>query len=682
MGREFVSLARRAEECGLLVAGTNVPLTLQRTLMPRGTIDQAIVTGLSISTNQSLVSFLQDTIQACGQLVLRRRGGTVDLRHVERAVVIADAAALVGGLAAQRALRQRDDEPLARAAARTAGFWTAATGTAGVIVGGVERWLPAGSRGRRRSTLALLATTGALAAVGELGRRRRARLDAAQEADDADGDAAPRANTPKETARALAFGVGVSAGTAALGTLERRAADRIAHGVSRVLPGTPAHWRPVGQAVTLGAVTMAGRAVTQRAFSRVEARQGAVETAFDVAPPLGLLSGSHESHVPYATLSLQGRRFVWMTTHVDVVEQVMQEPVAAQPIRAYVGLDSAPSEAERVALALRELDRTNAFDRDWIMVVSPTGTGYVNYAAVSALEFLARGNCATVAMQYAARPSVLALRRVAEGRAHMRLLLDGIRARVQARPAGTRPKIVLFGESLGAWTSQDPFVGRGVQGLVDAGVDHAIWIGTPHFSKWKDQVLASNGTGPDSGAVGVFNHIDEYRTLDDAARRVLRYVMITHHDDGVALFGPELAIQSPRWLGTPSTRPSSVPKGMRWMPTTTFFQVLVDMKNSANVVPGVFDAKGHDYRADLLPFFHEVLGFDASPAQLDAIGTWLEHREKQRVEWVRAHGDAGRSLAVTVLERLMEQERAAGRDADGALLRLVRDVAEAEPVVP
>ena len=84
--------------------------------------------------------------------------------------------------------------------------------------------------------------------------------------------------------------------------------------------------------------------------------------------------------------------------------------------------------------------------------------------------------------------------------------------------------------------------------------------------------------------------------------------MITHHDDGVALFGPELAIQAPEWLGPPETRPAPVPKGMRWMPTTTFFQVLVDMKNSANVVPGVFAAKGHDYRADLLPFFHAVLG--------------------------------------------------------------------------
>jgi hypothetical protein len=46
--------------------------------------------------------------------------------------------------------------------------------------------------------------------------------------------------------------------------------------------------------------------------------------------------------------------------------------------------------------------------------------------------------------------------------------------------------------------------------------------------------------------------------------------------------------------------------------------VLVDMKNAANVVPGVFAAKGHDYRADLLPFFHAVLGLDATRSQFAA----------------------------------------------------------------
>ena len=74
------------------------------------------------------------------------------------------------------------------------------------------------------------------------------------------------------------------------------------------------------------------------------------------------------------------------------------------------------------------------------------------------------------------------------------------------------------------------------------------------------------------------------------------------------------------------------------MPTTAFFQVLVDMKNSANVVPGKFAAKGHDYRGDLLPFFHCTLGFDATGEQLDRIGTWLELEELQRSEWMCLNG--------------------------------------------
>ena len=113
--------------------------------------------------------------------------------------------------------------------------------------------------------------------------------------------------------------------------------------------------------------------------------------------------------------------------------------------------------------------------------------------------------------------------------------------------------------------------------------------------------------------------------------------MITHYDDGVGVFGPELAIQAPEWLGDPRTRHASVPKGMRWMPTTTFFQVLVDMKNAANVVPGVFAAKGHDYRADLLPFFHAVLGLQATTSSLTDTRR-LEERELFRSQWVKKHG--------------------------------------------
>ena len=89
-----------------------------------------------------------------------------------------------------------------------------------------------------------------------------------------------------------------------------------------------------------------------------------------------------------------------------MIEKVMGED-ARDPIRVYVGLASADAEDARVDLAMQELERTGAFDRAWLLIDAPTGTGYVNYAAVSTIEMLARGDCATVAMQYAARVVIL-----------------------------------------------------------------------------------------------------------------------------------------------------------------------------------------------------------------------------------------------------------------------------------
>ena len=51
-------------------------------------------------------------------------------------------------------------------------------------------------------------------------------------------------------------------------------------------------------------------------------------------------------------------------------------------------LESADTEETRVALALTELDRVDAWSREWLMIVLPTGTGYVNYVAASVLEML------------------------------------------------------------------------------------------------------------------------------------------------------------------------------------------------------------------------------------------------------------------------------------------------------
>ena len=457
---------------------------------------------------------------------------------------------------------------------------------------------------------------------------------------------------------------------------ERVLADRVAWVASKVLPVSEEVARPLGHAVALATLGSATRFLIEHVLGGIEHKETSVEAAFDIPPPNPYVSGSAVSKVSFDSLSKQGRRYVWTVTSPEKIREIMTEDVAVPPIRVYAGLSSADTEEARVSLVLDELERTGAFERSWLLVASPTGTGYVNYAAVTALELLARGDCATVAMQYAARPSVLSLDRVHEGRAQATMLLDALNARLVRIPEGQRPKFVLFGESLGAWTSQDPFVDRGTQGLVDTGIDHAIWIGTPHFSKWKEQVLFDGRSDVDPSIVRVFSNISEWHALEPEERAGIRYLMITHHDDGVALFGPELGIQAPDWLGPPATRPVQVPKGMRWMPSTTFFQVLVDMKNSANVVPGQFAAKGHDYRSDLLPFFDAVLGFDATGTQLDAIAEWLELEELQRSQWITEHGATGKSLAATVIERALSDLHEQGMDRDDHLARIVRDIAD------
>jgi uncharacterized membrane protein len=421
-----------------------------------------------------------------------------------------------------------------------------------------------------------------------------------------------------------------------------------------VLPGNESLWRPLGHAASLAAISAGIRLLIEKGFGLIETKEEAVEPSFDLPPLLPELSGSLESVVDYDSMSKQGRRYVWNAQAAAMISKVMGED-AIDAIRAYVGLESAETEEERVALAMAELERTNAFDRDWLMIDLPTGTGYVNYAAVSVLEMLSRGNCATIAMQYAARPSPLSLDRVSEGRKQARLLIDAISERLRTMPAERRPKVLLFGESLGAWTSQDAFLDQGTRGLVDAGIDYAIWIGTPNFSQWKEQVLRDERPDVVPELIGVFNDISEWEATPADQRDRMRYVMITHDNDGVARFGPALMIQAPEWLQDPEQRWARIPKGMRWVPNSTFFQVLVDMKNSANVVPGVFAGSGHDYRADLLPFFRAVLGFSVSDEQVERLGKWLEDRELLRSSWVERHGHADTSLAASLLTTWMRE---------------------------
>jgi uncharacterized membrane protein len=649
------AMSRRAEATGAGVAAGAVPYTFQRTLMTRSNLDQALTTGLSYAITQALVSALQAAIQSGALLATRASGGDNQGRRWSRNTILLDLAAFGAGVLAQRLLEQRQGESLYRATGRTAGQMIAVTGAAGAATGVIDEATGLGSQWSSRA--AFVGSTAVAAGQREWSRRRKEAMLDEQEME------------PSEISgiRSLAMGGAVGAGAVAVGAVESFIATQVSRVIARVLPGGEALWRPAGHLASLWGLVSAGRVAAQRVFRMIEGQQFAVEPAIDMPPLQPEVSGGPGSLVDFHTLAKMGRRFVWTVRGPEIIEEVTGEPAKADPIRVYVGLESARTERERVELAIAELERTGAFDRSWLMITTPTGTGYGNYAAAGALEFLSLGDCANVVMQYGARPSPISLDRVSEGRTQVRMLIDAIAEKLAERPADQRPEVVMFGESLGAWSSQDAFLDQGTQGLVDAGIDHAIWIGTPMESKWKEQVLRDEGPEIDRGLIGVFNDIGEWDALPEDERERIRYVMITHYNDGVAVFGPGLAVQSPEWLGDPETRPPTVPRSQRWIPVTTFIQALIDNKNAARVVPGVFNADGHDYRADLVPFFSAVLGFDASSERQAAIIAALETEESRRTRWITERGKVGQSMAAVVLDRVREQDP----DAFAAAVRSV-----------
>ncbi|MBM3660169.1 MAG: hypothetical protein FJW95_11820 [Actinobacteria bacterium] len=672
-----VTLLKPAGRAGRLVALADLPFTFERTLMPRATSDQAIITGLSFSINTAIAELVQESVQALSWVA----AGRADRSTRHRTTLGLDAVAMVAGLATQALVPLSHREPLTRAGVRTGGYWLAQSGAAGAVSVGLVEIAQAKRAGRSRWFPAAVAAAGAAVMGVEVARRLKGQGAASVAAGASDAVEAVNATVDvpgpeDQRLKALGMGLGTAAALTGVGIVEHKVADAVGAAVARVLPGHEAMWRPVGHLATLAALGYGAKTMVERTLGKIEHGETGFEAAFDIPPPNPLLSGSHESLVDFSTLSRQGRRFVWTVTTREQIEAVLGEPAREEPIRAYVGLASAGGDDEaRVKLLIDELDRTGAFDRGWLMIMCPTGSGYLNYAASGAFEVLTRGDCATCSIQYSARPSVLSLDRVRYGRRAYRAFFAALGERLARIPEGERPKVVLFGESLGSWASQDAFKDRGTNGLEETGIDYAIWIGTPYFSKWKERVLFDARADVDPSTIAVVSGIGEWEALAPAARERARYVMVTHHNDGVALFGPPLAIQEPSWLADREQRAVEVPAGMTWMPTTTFLQVLVDMKNSTNVTAGTFDDTGHDYRGSLVPMFDAVLRIGAAAGQLDALQQFLEDRELQRTRWIDEHGGLGESMAARVVEVLYREARERGEDPDARLQEVVARIA-------
>jgi uncharacterized membrane protein len=670
-----MDLETAAQRAGSVLAGGNTPertaaLALAATvgtsfgpgLLPRPGLDQALATGIIGATQHGLVMTSQSACAALARRFVADDGtpsGRVRSFATEAAVNVGLA---VAGAAAVRLLAPRPGEPMRRALLRTAGRRATLVGLAGAALSAIAA--ADAAVGGRRPGLRVLAAGGGLLAGTALAGWQIHRYHAGEEAEadrlapatdplTGEAAAAPAHQAAPErlplppVAKSLLLGAAVSAGLHGMAVAEGVSARGLAAGLRRAVPGARPVAGMVGHAAALGATVTGLVLAVEYLDRRAEAGGSAIDAAYTTPPDVETVSGGPASAVAWPSLGREGVRFVNLALTREEIADVTGAPIAQvkAPVRAFAGLASGPTVDVRVDLVMEDLARLGAFERSVLCVASPTGSGYVNYVAIETLEYLTRGDCATVALQYSLRPSFLSLDRVAMGREQNRALLHALEWRLRALPEGQRPRLVGFGESLGAHTMQDAFLHEGVSGLHRVGMDRALFLGTPAGSKWAKQWRLQPDKADPDGEVAEVASYEEWLALlpDDRARR--RYVLLSHHEDPITRFEPALIVQQPGWLGPVAARPPGISRLASWYPLTTFVLTLMDVKNAMNVTPGTFFARGHDYRADLARMVSEAYGLPAGDDEMLAIERALRRRE---AEW------AQRRLVAEQLRRAKE----------------------------
>lgn len=323
------------------------------------------------------------------------------------------------------------------------------------------------------------------------------------------------------------------------------------------------------------------------------------------APKSPLRSGGPQSLVSWESLGHQGRIFVQAGPTVAELAAFNGTP-AAEPIRAYAGLNSADDITATADLAARELQRTGGLQRAVVAVATTTGTGWINEAEADALEYMYNGNTAIVSMQYSFLPSWLSFLVDKENARHAgQALFEAVDRLIRQMPEAQRPKLVVFGESLGSFGGEAPFMSLN---NVLARTDGALFSG-PTFQNtiWTDLTSTRDRGSPQW--LPIYNDGKNVRFVarpSDLARPNApwdhpRVVYLQHASDPIAWWTPDLLFAKPDWLR--EKRGYDVLPETYWIPVVTFLQVTADMAVAVDVPAG----HGHHYVADAADGWAAVL---------------------------------------------------------------------------
>jgi uncharacterized membrane protein len=389
----------------------------------------------------------------------------------------------------------------------------------------------------------------------------------------------------------------------ALARLFRLTLRFVATGVNRVLPRRVANVIGVITAVALFWSVIDGvlfRVALRVAAASFQEYDELIETGTE-KPTDPLKTGSSASLLAWDKLGRAGREFVSSgPTREDI--SAFSGRAALEPVRVYVGLRSSDQVELRARLALDELKRVGGFERSVLIVVTPTGTGWVDPAALDSVEYLHDGAVASVALQYSYLASWLYLLvEPGYGADAARALFKEIYGYWITLPKDKRPKLYLHGLSLGAQHSEqstdlievlgDPFAG-------------ALWSGPPNSSRlWRFLTDNRNPGSPawlprfrDGSFVRFLNQHGGSAgpvSAADGGWGPMRTVYLQYASDPVTFFEYRSLYRQPEWMLPP--RGPDVSPQLRWYPVITFLQLAMDkfMATSAPIGYGHVYAPAH-----------------------------------------------------------------------------------------
>lgn len=308
----------------------------------------------------------------------------------------------------------------------------------------------------------------------------------------------------------------------------------------------------------------------------------------DLAPPTEpARAGSATSLLNWRDLGAQGRRFVSSGPRSAAIT-AFHDTLAREPVRVYVGLHAAPTPQERARLALAELQRAGGFERAVLLLATPTGTGWLDPAAIEPLEVMHRGDVATVSAQYSYLPSPIALLTEAPlGEEMARALFEAIYGHWTTLPRDARPRLFLHGLSLGALNADRSF---DLYDIMPDPFDGALWVGPPFRTESWARITerrdpASPAWRPRFRDGSVVRVMTQHGGLEAGGSRwgPPRIAYLQYGSDPVTFFTLGSFVRRPDWLQAPRA-PDVSPK-LRWVPIVTAIQLAADIAAGAEAAP-------------------------------------------------------------------------------------------------